>query len=140
VLQQLFRFAVKNEYFGPDATETDSPAALLDAKEDFGIGDAEPRERWLSAKELAQLFLHHEVDLPGILVGKPGIEFGLSVPVRAAIILGPHLAVRPKALVGMRWDEVDLDARTWTIRGGRGAKQKFGTKPKTVCRARTGGC
>jgi integrase len=126
VLRQLFRHAVKT---GRLKTLADSPAELLEPR-DFGITAGEPRERWLSAEELKTLFLHKEVDLPGLLAGKPGLEFGLSRSVRAAIILGPHLAVRPKALVGLRWDEVDLDNATATIRGGRGAKQRFGTRGK----------
>ena len=129
VLQQLFRFAVKEDYFGKDATEANSPAALLELG-DFGITAAESRERWLSAEELKTLFLHKEIDLPGLLAGKPGLEFGLSVSVRAAIVLGPHLAVRPKALIGLRWDEVNFEKATASIGGGRGAKQRFGTKPK----------
>jgi integrase len=61
------------------------------------------------------------VDLPGLLGGTE-YRGQISLAVRAAIILGPHLAVRPVALVGMRWDEVDLQKGLWTIGGGRGAK------------------
>ena len=124
ILRQLFEHAVVT---GKLSTLAESPAALLDAKH-FGIPTAEPRDRWLSAEELTQLFLHREVDLPGLVAGRPGPEFGLSLAVRGAIILGPHLAVRPKALLGLRWDEVDFERATVTIRGGRGAKQKHGTR------------
>jgi hypothetical protein len=55
----------------------------------------------MKAEELKTLLLHPEVDLPGILEGKPGQELGLSFAVRAAIVLGPHLCVRPAALVGL---------------------------------------
>jgi len=125
-LRQLFRHAVKR---GRLQTLAHSPAELLEPR-DFGIEPAEPRDRGLTAEELRTLFLHKEIDLPGLLAGRPGVEFGLSVSVRAAIILGPHLAVRPAALVGLRWDEVDLSQATATIRGGRGAKQKHGTRPR----------
>jgi integrase len=126
VLRQLFRHAVKT---GRLETLAHSPAELLEPR-DFGIGDAESRRRFLGAEELATLFLHVEVDLPGILAGRPGPEWGLSLSVRAAIVLGPHLAVRPAALVGLRWDEVDLVRAVATIGGGRGGKQKFGTRPR----------
>jgi len=125
-LRQLFRHAVKT---GRLQTLAHSPAELLEPR-DFGIGQAEKRERWLTAEELRTVFLHKEVDLPGLLAGRPGLEFGLSVSVRAAIVLGPHLAVRPAALVGLRWDEVDLERRLATIGGGRGAKLRHGQAPR----------
>lgn len=125
VLRQLFDHAVKTGKID----RSRHPADLLEER-DFGIGEADKRERFLTAEELATLFLHKEIDLPGLLAGKPGLEFGLSTSVRAAIILGPYLAVRPAALIGLRWDEVDLAAATATIRGGRGAKLKHGKKPK----------
>jgi hypothetical protein len=34
----------------------------------------------MKAEELKTLLLHPEVDLPGILEGKPGQELGLSLP------------------------------------------------------------
>lgn len=105
VLRQLFRHAVET---GKLETLAHSPAELL-APRSFGLDVAEARDRGLAAEELKVLFLHKEVDLPGLLAGKPGIEFGLSRSVRSAIILGPHLAVRPKALVGLRRHELDLE-------------------------------
>ena len=126
ILRQLFRHAVKT---GRLESLAHSPAELLDDA-DFGIGASEPRDRALSGEELAAVFLHREVDLPGLIAGRPGIEFGLSESVRAAIILRPHLAVRPAALVGLRWDEVHLDKARATIRGGRGAKLKHGAKAR----------
>ncbi|MGO9066106.1 MAG: hypothetical protein ACLQIH_15380 [Myxococcaceae bacterium] len=128
VLRQLFTHAVKTGKLD----RAHHPTDLLEAR-DFGITSAEPRERWLCPEEMKTLFLHKEIDLPGLLAGKPGLDFGLPRSVRAAIVLGPHLAVRPKALCGLRWDEVDLKTATATIRGGRGAKQRFGTKGKVFC-------
>ena len=38
---------------------------------------------------------------------QPGFAY-VSVATRAAVILGPHLALRPIAMLGLRWDAVDL--------------------------------
>ncbi len=117
VLRQLFRDAVKT---GRLETLAHSPAELLDPK-DFGIPPARSRDRALSDEEVAFLLTHPDIDLAGFLAGAP---YGglLSQSVRVAILLGPFLAVRPIAMLGMRWDEIDLEKATWTVGGGRGAK------------------
>jgi integrase len=117
VLRQLFRDAVKT---GRLETLAHSPAELLDPR-DFGIPPPRSRDRALSDEEMATLLGHPDIDLPGLLDGGP---YGglLSQSVRLAILLGPFLAVRPIAMLGMRWDEVDLQKATWTVGGGRGAK------------------
>jgi integrase len=123
VLQQLFVFGVKEEYFGRDATEADSPASLLEEK-DFALPPSVPRQRILDAEELALLFNAPDVDLPGLLAGTP-YAGRLSLPVRSAIILGPHLGLRPSALLGLRWTAVDFEAGMARVAGGtRGTKVK----------------
>jgi integrase len=117
VLRQVFRDAVKT---GRLETLAHSPAELLDPK-DFGIPPARSRSRALSDEEMALLLTHPDLDLPGLLTGQPYTGL-LSQSVRIAILLGPLLAVRPIAMLGMRWDELDLQKATWTIGGGRGAK------------------
>ena len=117
VLRQLFRDAVKT---GRLETLAHSPAELLDPR-DFGIPPARSRDRALSDEEMALLLTHPDIDLPGLLAEAPYVGL-LSQSVRLAILLGPFLAVRPIAMLGMRWDELDLDTASWTIEGGRGAK------------------
>jgi integrase len=124
VLRQLFRDAVKT---GKLESLAHSPAELLDPK-DFGIPPARSRDRALSTEELATLLAHVDIDLSGLL---EGCEYRgqISPSVRAAIILGPFLAVRPIAMLGMRWDELDLEKATWTVSGGRGAKLRHHLRP-----------
>ena len=117
VLRQLFRDAVKT---GRLETLAHSPAELLDPR-DFGIPPPRSRDRALSDEEMALLLTHPDIDLPGLLAGA-AYRGLLSQSVRVAILLGPFLAVRPIAMLGMRWDELDLEKATWTVGGGRGAK------------------
>ena len=128
VLYQLFRHAEKTGRL----EEGRNPAGLLEVR-DFGIDPARSRDRALSPEEMATLLLHPDIDLPGLLEGKAPPQDGLarlSLSTRAAIILGPHLAVRPIAMLGMRWDEVDLKKGLWTVQGGRGAKLRHHLKAK----------
>ena len=124
VLRQLFRDAVKT---GRLETLAHSPAELLDPR-DFGIPPPRSRDRALSDEEMALLLTHPDIDLPGLLAGAP-YRGQLSQSVRLAILLGPFLAVRPIAMLGMRWDELDLDKATWTVGGGRGAKLRHHQLP-----------
>src|SRR5262249_34530198 len=124
VLRQLFRDAVKT---GRLETLAHSPAELLDPK-DFGIPPPRSRDRALSDEEMALLLTHPDIDLPGLLEGAPYPGL-LSQSVRTAILLGPFLAVRPVAMLGMRWDELNLEKATLTVGGGRGAKLRHHQLP-----------
>jgi integrase len=124
VLRQLFRNAVKT---GRLETLAHSSAELLDPK-DFGIPPPRSRVRALSDEEMAMLLTHPDIDLPGLLGGAP-YEGLLSQSVRLAILLGPFLAVRPIAMLGMRWDELDLKKAAWVVGGGRGAKLRHHQLP-----------
>ena len=69
---------MKEEYFGKDATEADSPASLLEEK-DFALPPSVPRELIRDAEELTLLFDGPDVDVSGLLAGTEcagGCRFG----------------------------------------------------------------
>jgi integrase len=76
-------------------------------------GNAKPRERVLSNEELAAVW--NGVD--------GNSDYGRSV--RLLILLGS----RRSEVAGMRWDEIDLDAGTWTLPAERSKNHREHTLP-----------
>ena len=114
MLKLLFRYAVKKKATtGVDS----SPADPLDA-EDFGVPPPSKRQRFLSDAEMAAFLTSRDVDLPGLLAGSPYSGL-LPLSTRSAMVVGMHLGLRPAALVGSRWDELDLDGAVLHVPASR---------------------